>query len=96
MEYFENLLKEGYYILIVNCIWNGIEYKDYRVQKDISDTQTSIACHLNLKGFREVKKKFKFPISQQIQTSVELNRDFKPYALQFETQTKEPLKITFS
>lgn len=96
MGYFENALKEGFYISVANCRWNGIEYKEYKLQKDEGDDTTYVRCYLNKKAYREVIKRFNFPVVHQDKTVIELNKDFKPYPLQFETQTKEPLKITFS
>ena len=95
MNYFEDLLKNGYYIQIANCVWNGVSFKEYRLQKDESNEVTSIACYLNKKAFKEVEEYFNFSIVHQIQTYIECNKDFTPYGLQFETHTKEALKITF-
>lgn len=87
----KQLKEEGWYLRKESGTYKGFPHTSYALTKDNDDGTRSTICFVNLKAFRELIKMFSFEVKESLNVCWLNHCD----SMDFSTQTKEALKITF-
>ena len=92
---FQQLKKDGYYLRVQKGTFKNQKHTEFSVVKNLSENGDSkkIACIVNLASYRILKNEWGF---KSIEDEDETNWLQQPESYNFETQTKQPLKIVWN
>ena len=87
---FQELKTEGYYIRKHSGTYKNQPHVSYEITKDIDQQNRTVKCYVNFAAARQLIKRFNFTVKRVKTTWLNHSE-----SMDFSTQTKEPLKITF-